>query len=130
MERYNKFRRDSIELARKKFIEDSIAREKVLEEIRIKREKINKDRELTYKANHIWKSVPTGKIKLYCPACDKSIAKDSLISLGIKNDSIYFLHEQRDIIIKNTSYYMLRKFLQNWLITEISSIIVIFIRIV
>lgn len=90
MEQYNKFRRDSIELARKKFIEDSIAREKVLEEIRIKREKINKDRELTYKANHIWKSVPTGKIKLYCPACDKSIAKDSLISLGIKNDSIYF----------------------------------------
>lgn len=91
MKQYNKLRRDSIELARKKFIEDSIAHEKALEERRIKREKIKKERELIYKANHTWRSLPTGKIKLHCPVCDKDIAKDSLRCLGIKNDSIYFL---------------------------------------
>lgn len=90
MEQYNKDRRDSIYLARKKFIEDSIAYEKALAKIREKNEKIKKDRELAYKAKHVWTSVPTGRIKLHCSICDKSIAKDSLTCLGIKNDSIYF----------------------------------------
>lgn len=90
MEQYNKDRRDSIYLARKKFIEDSIAHEKALAEIKKRNEKIKKDRELAYKANHDWRSVPTGKIELHCSICDKSIAKDSLTCLGIKNDSIYF----------------------------------------
>ena len=90
MEQYNKDRRDSIYLARKKFIEDSIAYEKALAEIKKRNEKIKKDRELAYKANHDWRSVPTGKIELHCSICDKSIAKDSLTCLGIKNDSIYF----------------------------------------
>lgn len=105
MEQYNKHRRDSMELARKKFIEDSIAHEKALEEIRIKRERVKKERELTYKANHIWKSVPTGKIKLYCPICDKSIAKDSLISMGIKKDSIYFFTRAKGYY--NQKYFLL-----------------------
>lgn len=90
MEQYNKNRRDSIYLARKKFIEDSIAHEKALAEIRKRNEKIKKDRELAYKANYDWRSVPTGRIELHCSICDKSIAKDSLTCLGIKNDSIYF----------------------------------------
>lgn len=42
MEQYNKNRRDSIYLARKKFIEDSIAHEKALAEIRKRNEKIKK----------------------------------------------------------------------------------------
>ena len=91
MEQYNKDRRDSIYLARKKFIEDSIAYEKALAKIKEKNEKIKKDRELAYKANHNWKSVPTGRIELHCTICDKSIAKDSLHCMGIKNDSIYFV---------------------------------------
>lgn len=90
MEQYNKDRRDSIYLARKKFIEDSIAHEKALAEIKKRNEKIKKDIELAYKTNHDWRSVPTGKIELHCSICDKSIAKDSLTCLGIKNDSIYF----------------------------------------
>lgn len=91
MEQYNKNRRDSIYLARKKFVEDSIACKKALAKIKEKNEKIKKDRELTYKANHNWKSVPTGRIELHCTICDKSIAKDSLHCMGIKNDSIYFV---------------------------------------
>lgn len=91
MEQYNKNRKDSIELARKKFIRDSIAYEKALAKIKEKNKKIKKDRELAYKANHNWRSVPTGKIELHCSICDKSIAKDSLHCLGIKNDSIYFI---------------------------------------
>ena len=94
-EQYNKCRRDSIELARKKFIEDSIAREKALEEIRIRNEKLKKDRMLAYKANHVWNSVPTGKIELHCSVCDKSIAKDSLVCLAIKKDSIYFVTQAK-----------------------------------
>ena len=90
MEQYNKNRKDSIELAREKFIKDSIAYEKALAKIKEKNEKIKRDRELAYKANHNWKSVPTGRIELHCSICDKSIAKDSLTCLGIKNDSIYF----------------------------------------
>ena len=77
MEQYNKDRRDSIYLARKKFIEDSIAHEKALAEIKKRNEKIKKDIELAYKTNHDWRSVPTGKIELHCSICDKSIAKDS-----------------------------------------------------
>ena len=91
MEQYNKNRKDSIELAREKFIKDSIAYEKALAKIKEKNEKIKRDRELAYKANHNWKSVPTGRIELYCTICDKSIAKDSLHCMGIKNDSIYFV---------------------------------------
>lgn len=94
-EQYNKCRRDSIELARKKFIEDSIAHEKALEEIRIRNEKLKKDRMLAYKANHVWSSVPTGKIELHCSVCDKSIAKDSLVCLAIKKDSIYFVTQAK-----------------------------------
>lgn len=95
MEQYNKDRRDSIYLARKKFIEDSIAYEKALAKIREKNEKIKKDRELAYKAKHVWTSVPTGRIKLHCSICDKSIAKDSLTCLAIKNDSIYFFTQAK-----------------------------------
>ena len=65
MEQYNKNRKDSIELARKKFIRDSIAYEKALAKIKEKNKKIKKDRELAYKANHNWRSVPTGKIELH-----------------------------------------------------------------
>lgn len=91
MEQYNKNRKDSIELAREKFIKDSIAYEKALAKIKEKNGKIKRDRELAYKANHNWKSVPTGRIELHCTICDKSIAKDSLHCMGIKNDSIYFV---------------------------------------
>lgn len=90
MEQYNKNRKDSIDLAREKFIRDSIAYEKALAKIKEKNKKIKKDREHAYKATYKWISVPTGKIKLHCSICDKSIAKDSLICLGIKKDSIYF----------------------------------------
>lgn len=95
MEQYNKNRKDSIELARKKFIKDSIAYEKALAKIKEKNEKIKKDRELAYKAKHVWTSVPTGRIKLHCSICDKSIAKDSLMCLAIKNDSIYFFTQAK-----------------------------------
>ena len=43
-----------------------------------------------YMETHNWRMVPTGNKSLYCDECEKSFSEDSLFTIGIKNDTIYY----------------------------------------
>ena len=80
--------------ARTKHIQDSIAKAKAdsIEAERqkaLKLAKLKKQRE-DYMSEHNWRWAPTGDISLYCPVCEKSFSEDSLLTLGVKNDSIFY----------------------------------------
>lgn len=44
-----------------------------------------------YRRTHTFRQVPTSQVSLKCDMCDKSFEKDSVFSLGIANDSVYFI---------------------------------------
>lgn len=75
--------RDSIQKAR----EDSIAEVRKQEAIIAERNKKSDD----YRKSHIYHFVPTVGIPLHCEICDETIARDSVFSYGIANDTIYFV---------------------------------------
>lgn len=45
----------------------------------------------SYRKSHNYRLVPTNNVSLSCSLCDESVSEDSLYTLGIKNDSIYYL---------------------------------------
>ena len=51
--------------------------------------KLKKERS-DYMETHNWRMVPTGNKSLYCDECEKSFSEDSLFTIGIKNDTIYY----------------------------------------
>lgn len=79
---------------RTKHIQDSIAKAKAdsIEIVKLKEErlaKLKKERS-DYMETHNWRMVPTGNKSLYCDECEKSFSEDSLFTIGIKNDTIYY----------------------------------------
>ena len=44
-----------------------------------------------YVKEHSWRQVPTGGKYLYCTLCEKSFMDDHTFTMGVKNDSIYFV---------------------------------------
>lgn len=80
--------------ARTKHIQDSIAKAKsdsiATEKLKAERlAKILKERS-DYKNTHNWRWTPTGDISLYCTNCNSSFSEDSLLTIGIFNDTIYY----------------------------------------
>ena len=87
----NAVRRQEIEAARIKAYNDSVAAAK--EEARKLAERqaqLKAERE-QYVKEHSWRQVPTGGKSLYCPLCEKTFTDDPTFSMGVKNDSIYFV---------------------------------------
>ena len=66
---------------------DSIAAEKLKSERLAKLKKERSD----YMNAHKWRWTPTGDISLYCTSCESYISEDSLLTIGISNDTIYYL---------------------------------------
>ena len=80
--------------ARAKHIQDSIAKAKA-DSIEAERQKATrlaklKKQHYDYVNSHGWHWVPIGNISLYCTECEKSFSDDSLLTIGVKNDSIYY----------------------------------------
>ena len=80
--------------ARTRHIQDSIAKAKAdsieIEKLKAERlAKLKKERS-DYMETHNWRMVPTGNKSLYCDECEKSFSEDSLFTIGIKNDTIYY----------------------------------------
>ena len=94
----NAKRRKEIEAARIKAYNDSVAKAK--EEARLMAERIEKlkqERE-SYIKQHDWRSVPTGNHSLYCTLCENTFSQDSIWSIGVRNDTIYFVtHKDGDL---------------------------------
>lgn len=80
--------------ARTRHIQDSIAKAKAdsLEIEKLKAERLAKLKKecSDYMETHNWRMVPTGNKSLYCDECEKSFSEDSLFTIGIKNDTIYY----------------------------------------
>lgn len=80
--------------ARTKRMQDSIAKAKA-DAAEAERQRalqlteLKKQRE-DYMKEHHWRWTPTGNISLYCTVCEKSFSEDSLLTVGVKNDSIYY----------------------------------------
>ena len=86
----NTERRKKMEAARIKAYNDSVAKAK--EEARLlaeRMEKLKQERE-SYIKQHNWRSVPTGYHSLYCTLCENTFTQDSIWSVGVRIDSIYF----------------------------------------
>lgn len=81
-EQWTKHLQDSINRVR----EDSI---KAAKEYEAMLAAANKKFE-TYRNTHNYHSVPTNNISLSCAFCDESISEDTLYTIGIKNDTIYY----------------------------------------
>ena len=94
----NTERRKKMEAARIKAYNDSVA--KVKEEARLlaeRMEKLKQERE-SYIKQHNWRSVPTGYHSLYCTLCENTFTQDSIWSVGVRNDTIYFVtHKDGDL---------------------------------
>lgn len=87
-----------MEAARIKAYNDSVAKAK--EEARLlaeRMEKLKQERE-SYIKQHNWRSVPTGYHSLYCTLCENTFTQDSIWSVGVRNDTIYFAtHKDGDL---------------------------------
>ncbi|WP_262301791.1 hypothetical protein [Segatella hominis] len=94
----NTERRKKMEAARIKAYNDSVAKAK--EEARLlaeRMEKLKQERE-SYIKQHNWRSVPTGYHSLYCTLCENTFTQDSIWSVGVRNDTIYFAtHKDGDL---------------------------------
>lgn len=81
---------------RTRHIQDSIAKEKAradsIRHIRAleRAAAARKAAEDNYRKTHDFVWVPTGGTSLYCSLCENYFYEDSVLCLGIKNDSIYF----------------------------------------
>lgn len=79
---------------RTKHIQDSIAKMKAdsIAAEKLKAEQIAKlkKQRTDYINSHDWHWVPLGGNSLYCTICEKYFSKDSLLTIGIKNDTIYY----------------------------------------
>lgn len=83
----NIVRQKQIDEERAKAREDSIkkAREDSLRVI------AERNKEINYRNNHRWFTIPTKNNKLYCEFCEKSIdGRDSVFCYGIRKDTIYW----------------------------------------
>ena len=76
--------------ARAKHIQDSIAKA-ISDYIAAEKQiaKLKKERS-DYMNAHNWHWTPTGDIPLYCTSCESYISEDSLLTIGIANDTIYY----------------------------------------
>lgn len=76
--------------ARAKHIQDSIAKA-ISDYIAAEKQiaKLKKERS-DYMNAHNWHWTPTGDIPLYCTSCKSYISEDSLLTIGIANDTIYY----------------------------------------
>ena len=94
----NAERRKEIEAARIKAYNDSV--EEAQRQARLcaaRVERLKQERE-DYLKQHDWRSVPTGNHSLYCTLCENTFTKDSIWSIGVRNDSIYFAtHKDGDL---------------------------------
>lgn len=79
--------KDSIEQA----IADSIEKVRRYEKMIAEQENQKK----IYRGKHKYYYVPTSGIPLYCDICDKSFTEDSVLTIGISNDTIYFLTAEK-----------------------------------
>lgn len=55
-----------------------------------------------YKESHRYYFVPTNGIPLYCDICEKPFTEDSVLTIGISNDTIYFITVENGAL--NLSY--------------------------
>lgn len=94
----NAKRRKEIEAARIKAYNDSVAKAKEEAHLMAERiEKLKQERE-SYIKQHDWRSVPTGNHSLYCTLCENTFSQDSIWSIGVRNDTIYFVtHKDGDL---------------------------------
>lgn len=97
---------------RTRFVQDSIAKAKAdsIEHIReLERQAAaRKEADDSYRKAHRdrCRLVPVNNAPLYCTECEKSFTKDSLVCLGIKNDSIYFVTwENGDLDLTIPTYH-------------------------
>lgn len=81
-----KAREDSIAKA----IADSIAAERQREAKLAQEKKARED----YRNSHYWHDVPTGNISLYCDDCEDNYAEDTLLTIGIDQNCIYYFTEE------------------------------------
>ena len=87
----NAARRKEIEAARIKAYNDSV--EEAQRQARLlaaRVERLKQERE-DYLKQHDWRSVPTGNHSLFCTLCENTFTKDSIWSVGVRNDTIYFV---------------------------------------
>ncbi len=100
---------ERLNVARQKHLADSIERVKQDSIRKVREDSLRivaeKEKEINYKNNHRWFTIPSKKNKIYCEFCEKSIeTNDSLFCYGIKNDTIYwagFEEGKLDIIIRH-----------------------------
>ena len=103
----NAVRRQEIEAARIKAYNDSVAAAK--EEARKLAERqaqLKAERE-QYIKEHDWNQVPTGGKSLYCTICEKNFTSDPTFSVGVRNDSIYFMTKKDgDLDLSYTEFHV------------------------
>lgn len=73
-----------------KAIADSIAAERRREAKLAQEKKARED----YRNSHNWHDVPTNNLSLYCDDCEHNFAKDTLFTIGIDQNNIYYFTEE------------------------------------
>lgn len=104
--RLNQQRQKQIEDSIAKAKEDSIAK---IREDSIRRVRRAEERE-NYRKNHEWQWVPINGSRLSCTLCNEyKSSKDSLMCLGIKNDTIYDM-EMKDLML-GERYFIIHSYI-------------------
>ena len=61
---------------------------------------------VAYRTFHVWSWVPINGHELYCSLCEDTYTSDTVYCLGIRNDSIYYVYNNKgDLGIDYTSFH-------------------------